>query len=340
MPNASTMESLPSLSRRRAVTALAFATAASLAARAGASDTATTLNWPARPVRIIGSTSAGTSLDALARMTAAYLSEAFGHTFFVENHAGAAGNIASELVSRAAPDGHTLLFSSNVITTVPALLGPRAVDPLVALAPVSAVASQPLIIVANPSFAGTDFADVIRLAKAAPGEVAYATSGVGSLAHLTALWAQSRAGIRMLHVPYSAAQSFRDVLSGEVPLGFTLFASAFPLVRNGQLKAVAVTTRERSRLAPDVPTLHESGLTDFEVLNWQGLLAPAGTSPSIIARLHAPMMEMSRDGQVDARLRSMGYTPVFNTPARFADEIAQQTRHWAAIVKAAGLRPD
>ena len=326
------------LSRRRALKSLIALPMVTLAARAA--DCNDTTTWPTRPIRMIASISAGTSLDTLARMTAAYLSAALSQPVFVENHAGAAGNIASGLVARAAPDGHTLLFTSNVITTVPALLGSRAVDPLTALAPVSILASQPVILVANPSFDGTGFADVVQRAKAAPDAVAYATSGIGSLAHLTALWVQSRAGISMLHVPYSASQSFRDVLSGEVPFGFTLFATALPLVRSGQLKAIAITTPERARLAPDIPTLRESGLDDVQVLNWQGLLAPAATSPHIIARLHGELTKMSHSPDIDSRLRSMGFTPVFNTPAQFGDEIRQETRRWASIAKAAGLRLD
>jgi len=312
----------------------------SIIARAEDSDPANSAAWPTRPIRLVASISAGTSLDTLARLTADYLSTALGQRVFVENHAGASGNIASELVARAAPDGYTLLFTSNVITTVPTLLRSGAVDPVVALAPVSIVASQPMMIVAHPSFAGTGFGEVVRMAKAAPGEIAYATSGVGSLAHLTGLWAQSRAGITMLHVPYSASQSFRDVLSGEVPLGFTLFVTALPLVRNGQLKPIAITSGERSPIAPEIPTLSESGLPGFTALNWQGLLAPAGTPSPVIARLHAELVRMGSDAGVDARLRNLGYTPMYTTPAQFAEEIRQETRRWASIVKAADLRVD
>jgi len=328
----------PSPSRRRALAALAALSATPIAGRAAESESAAA--WPTRPIRIVASISAGTSLDTLARMTGTYLSTALGQPVFVENQAGAAGNLASALVARAEPNGNTLLFTSNVITTVPALLGSRAVDPLTALAPVSIVASQPVIMVANPSFQGTGFADVVLRAKSSPGTVAYATSGIGSLAHLTALWVQSRAGIRMLHVPYSASQSFRDVLSGEVPFGFTLFATALPLVRNGQLKAIAITAPARSSIAPEIPTLHESGLADVQVQNWQGLLAPAGTSPNVIARLHAELVKMSGNHDIDARLRGMGYTPVFNTPVEFAEEIRRETQRWASIVKAADLRLD
>jgi len=294
--------------------------------------------WPTRPIRLVASVSPGTSLDALARLTATHLSAALGQNVVVENRAGASGNIASEVVARSAPDGYTLLFTSNSIATLPAFLGPRAVDPLVALAPVSIVAAQPMMIVAHPSFAGSSFGDVIRVAKNSPGALPYATSGVGSLAHLTAVWAQARAGIAMLHVPYSGSQSFKDVLTGEVPFAFTFFGTALPLVRNGQLKAIAVTSRNRSGVAPEIPSLHESGLPDFESLNWQGLLAPAGTPPQVVARLHAELVRMGKDANFDMRLRGMGFTPVFNTPAQFGDEIRQETQRWAAIVKAADLR--
>ncbi len=294
--------------------------------------------WPTQPIRLIASFSPGTSLDALARITAGHLAAGLGQNVVVENRAGASGNIASETVARSAPDGHTLLFTSNAIASLRALQGPRAVDPLTALAPVAIVAAQPVIIVSHPSFAGFGFADVARVAKSAPGTVPYATSGVGSLAHLTAVWVQARAGIAMLHVPYSGSQSFRDVVSGEVPFAFTFLASVLPLVRNGQLKAIAVTSRERSGVMPEVPTLHESGLPGFEALNWQGVLAPAGTPPRIIARLHTELVRIGRRADVDARLRGMGYMPVFSTPAQFAEDIRQEIQRWTEIVKAGDLQ--
>jgi len=204
--------------------------------------------------------------------------------------------------ARAADVGHTLLFASNSITTLPAFLGPRAVDPLVALSPVGIVATQPMIIVAHSSFAGSTFADVVRPAREKPGALAYATSGMGSLAHLTAVWALSRAEIGMLHVPYAGSQSFKDVLAGEVPFAF------------------------------------ESGLPDFESINWIGLFAPAGTPPPIVARLRAELAQMAGDPEVVARLRAMGFTPASGAPIPFAEEIRRDTRRWAEIVKAADLR--
>jgi tripartite-type tricarboxylate transporter receptor subunit TctC len=303
-----------------------------------AGDGASAQAWPSRSIRIVASVAPGTSLDALARLTAARLSQTLGQQVVVENRAGAAGNIASDTVARSAPDGHTLLFASNSIATLPAFQGPRAVDPLTALAPVAMVASQPMVIVAHPSFSGASFADVIGAANRSPGRLPYATSGVGSLAHLTAVWALSRAGVDMLHVPYSGSQSFKDVLTGEVPFAFTFFGSALPLIRNGQLKGIAVTSRQRAGAANDIPTLHESGLAEFESVNWQGVLAPAGTPAAIVNRLHAELVRMGADAEFDAKLRAMGFTPAFSSPPRFADEIRQEKERWAAIVKSANLK--
>jgi tripartite-type tricarboxylate transporter receptor subunit TctC len=296
--------------------------------------------WPARPVRVIASVASGSSLDALARLVAARLATALGQSVVVENRAGAAGNIASDAVAKAAPDGYTLLFTSNSVVTLPALIGERAVDPLTALAPVGIVATQAIVIVAHPAFPAANFRELIVAARAAPNGVAYATSGVGSLAHLTAMLASSQAGIEMLHIPYSGASSFKDVVNGEVPVAFTFMGSALPLVRSGQLKAIAVTSGERSPTAPEVPTLREAGLSGFEVVNWQGLLAPAGTPPAIVARLQAELARLAVDPEFRERLRAMGMTPLQTTPAQFADEIRREMRRWAAVVKAAGLKLD
>ncbi len=314
---------------------------ASLAAAAGrAAEPAAEAEspWPARPIRLIASVTAGTSLDTLARMVAVRLAAALGQGVVVENRAGAAGNIASDLVAKAPPDGHTLLFASNSLATLPAFAGARAVDPLVALAPVSIVASQAMVLVAYPGYAAASFADVAAAARAAPKTVPYATSGVGSLAHLTAEWMQARAGVVLLHIPYSGAQSFKDVISGEVPLAFTFVGTALPLIRNGQLRAIAVTSRQRLAIAPEIPTLDESGLPGFEVLNWQGVLAPAGTPPAVIRRLHAELVRMGGDAEFVARLRAMGFVAVLGSPEQFADELRRETEQWARIVRAAGLK--
>ena len=319
------------------VAAAAFVVAAS---RACAADAGAPAGWPDRPIRVVASVAAGTSLDALARLTAQRLGSSLGVQVVVENRGGAAGAIATDAVARAAPDGHTLLFTSNSLATLAALQGARAADPLSLLAPVGMIASQPLLVVAHPGFAGTTFVDVIAAARRDPGRLAYATSGVGSLAHLTALSALGQARVELLHVPYSGAQSFKDVLTGEVPLAFTFFASALPLVRNGQLKAIGVTGRRRHNAALDVPTLHESGVAEFDAVNWQGVLAPAGTSRAILERLQRELAALCADAEFESRLRAMGFAPAFLPAAKFADEIRLETRRWTEVVRAGNLKPD
>ncbi len=325
--------------RRRALAALSGAAAWS-ALRGSALASASTdagKTWPARAMRIVASVAAGSSLDTLARLTATHLEAGLGQNVVVENRAGASGNIAAEAVARAAPDGTTFLFTSNSITTLPALIGARAVDPLVALVPIGIVATQPIVIVAHPSFQGRSFADLVAAARSAPLPITYATSGVGSFAHLTALWLLSLAGVEMLHVPYSGSVSFRDVVSGEVPFAFTFAGSALPLVREGKLKGIAVTSAERLAAAPSIPTVGEDGVAGFESTNWQGMLAPAGTPPGIVQRLHEALVRAGRNAEFDAKLRSMGFTPVFGTPAAFTQEIRRETERWAKVAADAGL---
>ena len=325
--------------RRRAIAALAGlgACVASRGAALAAAAEDDAAAWPARPVRFVASVAAGSSLDALARLTGTRLAAELGENVVVENRPGASGNIAAEGVWRAGPDGYTLLFTSNSITTLPALIGARAIDPLVALSPVSIVATQPIVIVAHPSFAGATFGDLVDAARRAPRPLAYATSGVGTFAHLTALWLQSLAGFEMLHVPYSGAASFRDVVSGEVPFAFGFAGSALPLVREGQLKGIAVTSAHRLDVAPSIPTVSEGGVAGFESLNWQGVLAPAGTPPAIVRKLHRALESAGRDAEFDAKLRSMGFTPVFGTPDAFASEIRREMQRWSKVVASAGL---
>lgn len=325
--------------RRRLLAALAGTAAFALCrgpARASVADEDAAA-WPSRTVRVIASVAAGSSLDALARLTAAHLETGLGQDFVVENRAGAAGNIAAEAVARASPDGYTLLFTSNSITTLPALMGSRAVDPLVALTPVSIVASQPLVIVAHPSFDGENLDDLIRDARSAPLPLPYATSGVGSLAHLTALWLLSLAGVEMLHVPYSGSVSFRDVLNGQVPFAFTFVGSALAPIRDGRLKGLAVTSARRVDVLPSVPAASESGLPGFESINWQGLFAPARTPDPIVRRLHEALVRIGRDAAFDAKLRSTGFTPVISAPDDFAQTIREETQRWAKVVASAGL---
>jgi len=295
-------------------------------------------SYPTRSIKMIVPFAAGGSTDIIARFTAAQLTKDLGQAVVVENVGGAAGALGTMQGMNAAPDGYTLLIATVSTMIVYPAAHPKPQYTLDNFVPITNIASMPNIITVTPSFPAKDLKEFIAVLKANPDKYSYATSGVGSLAHLTAVWALSRAEIGMLHVPYAVSQSFKDVLTGEVPFAFTFMGTALPLVRSGQLKAIAVTSRGRSSVVPDVPSLHESGLPEFESMNWIGLFAPAGTPSPIVARLRAELAQMASDPEIVSRLRAMGFTPVSASPIPFAEEIRRETRRWGEIVKAADLR--
>ena len=208
------------------------------------------------------------------------------------------------------------------------------------MTPVAILGTQPLIIAAHPSFPGSTFADIVRMARAAPDTLAYSTSGIGGGGHLTAAWASSRAGIRLVHVPYLPSRALADVLSGEVPLAFSYPGTVLPLIRNGQLKGIAVTSLARLPAAPAIPTLAESGLAGFEVTDWQGLLAPAGTPAGVVHRLHQAVQTVLAAPALQERLQSLGYGRSELTPEQFAAMIRHDVARWKRVVADAGLHFD
>lgn len=327
-----------SMGRRRALAALAIAGCGPWQAGAAQATEKPAGAWPAHPIRLVCPFGAGTSPDTLARLMARGLSEVLGENVVVETRVGASGNIASDIVARAPPDGYTLLLGTTTLSILPATIGARAVDPEQALAPVSLLVTQPLIIAAHPSFPGTTFADIVRMAKERPDTIAYSTSGIGGGGHLAAEWASSRTGIRLVHVPYTASRALIDVQSGMVPLAFSYPGTVVPLLRSGQLKGIAVTSLKRLDVASDVPTMAESGLPGFEVMNWQGILAPPGVPPDIMDRLHSALVRVLAAPDVRERLRSLGVEPVGSTPGQFAQTIRQDTQRWKDVVAKAGLR--
>jgi tripartite-type tricarboxylate transporter receptor subunit TctC len=294
--------------------------------------------WPQRAIRMIAPLGPGTSVDTVARLAARGLGDALGQSVIVENRPGGSGNIASELVAKAPPDGHTLLCGNSALTILPATTPARAIDPLTAFAPVALLVTQPLVLVAHPAFKGTTFADVVRMAKERPGEIAFSTSGVGGNAHLTAVWVMARAQIRLLHVPYTANRALTDVLSGEIPLAFSFSGTVLPMIRAGQLKAIAVTSAKRIDAAPDIATFSESGLPGFEVANWQGVLAPAGTPPEIVGRLSRELLRVFAAAELRERLEGLGFDTIAGDSAEFAALIRAESVRWKKVVAESGLR--
>ncbi len=294
--------------------------------------------YPNRPIHLIVPFTAGNQLDVFARLIGDRLAESTGQPVIVENRPGASGNAASEAVSKAPPDGYTLLVSGVLITLLPQTYGSRAVDPVVAFAPITRLAQQPIVIAANPSLNVNTLAELIALARREPGRIAYATSGVGTAQHIAMTMLSQRAGIELLHVPFAnSGQLVASVLSGEVPIAMSFPGTVEPHVNAGRLKALAVTSAHRAAAWPDVPTVAESGFPGFEVQSWAGVLAPAGTPPEIIDRLHREIVRILRTPEVRSAFLAQSAEPVGNTPEEFAAEIKSSVARWAPVIKAAGI---
>jgi tripartite-type tricarboxylate transporter receptor subunit TctC len=317
------------------------ALSAVLALAAGQPDMARSAEpvpYPNRPIRLVVSFSPGGTSDTLARMLGEHLEAAFGQQIVVENRPGASGNIASDLVARAAPDGYTLLLAGNGITILPGTHGERAVDPVRAFAPVTKLVTQPILVASNASLPVSTLPQLVALAQAEPGRIAYASPGVGTTDHLAAAMLFRRANAELLHVPYASnAAEIKDLVQGEVKVAFITLGAVRPFLSSGQLKALAVTTSRRVAAYPDVPTVAESGYPGFEVTSWYGVLAPAGTPPEIIRRLHAEIARVLQLSSVRDKIVALGAEPVGSTPAQFGDEIRSLVRFWAPIVEASGI---
>jgi tripartite-type tricarboxylate transporter receptor subunit TctC len=327
---------------RKRANAIASAWLALVLAVAPVTGIAATVEpFPSRPIHLIVPFTAGNQLDVFARLIGARLAEAMGQPVIVENRAGVSGNVASEAVAKAPPDGYTLLVSGVLITLLPLTYGARAVDPVTAFAPVTRLAQQPIVIAANASLSANSLAELIALARQQPGKIAYATSGIGTAQHFAMTMLAQRAGVEFLHVPYAnSGQLIGDVLSGQVPIAMSFPGTVEPHLKAGRLKALAVTSAQRTEAWPDIPTVAESGFPGFEVLSWAGVLAPAGTPPEIIERLHREIVRILDIPEVRDVFRAQGAETVGNTPEQFAAEIKASVARWAPVVRDAKIHVD
>jgi tripartite-type tricarboxylate transporter receptor subunit TctC len=317
--------------RRFAAAVLAFAL--SLAATAGRAE-----DYPSRPVRVIVGFGAGSVADVVARVMAAQMSPSLGQQLVVENRTGAGSSIGAEYVARAPKDGYTLLMCTVAQTINPAL-NKLNFDFGKDLAPIMAVANAPQILVAHPSLPVNNVQELIALAKAKPDELQYASSGVGTLSHLSGVLLNSAAGIKLTQVPYpGSAQSMTDVLAGRVPLMFGPAATVMSSVRTGKLKALAVTQPKRAAIAPEVPTMAEAGYPNYAAGIWMGLLAPVGTPPEIVEKLLRAANEALKSKEVQSLLATQGIDPLGGTPAEFGTFIDSELKKWAEVVDVAGLK--
>ncbi len=297
--------------------------------------------YPTKPVRIIVGFPPGGATDIATRVMAQKLNESMGQQVIVDNRPGAASNIGAELAVRSAPDGYTLFMGSVSLSINPTLYAKLAYDPLRDLAPVAHVATTPFMLVTHPSMPVKNVKEFIAFVKARPGEVNYVTAGAGSGAHLFMELFSSLAGVRLTSVHYKGqAAATTDVLAGHVPAQFDNILTLAPLAKLGKLRALGVSTAQRSPLAPDVPSVAEAGVPGYDADAWFGLFVPAGTSRDIIARLNTEVMKGLQAADMRERLRSFGATPGSGTPEQFSAHFRNEITKWAKVVKSAGVRVD
>jgi tripartite-type tricarboxylate transporter receptor subunit TctC len=305
-----------------------LALAAALAAGGTRAD-----DYPSRPIRLVVPYAAGGGADSVARIIAKRVSETIGQTIVIENRGGAGSIIGTELVNRSDPDGYTLLLGqSGPISINPAVYKKLPYDPLKDFAPVTMTTAYPYIMVVNPALGVKTLQEFVALARSKPGELNYGTTGVGAANHLVTELFDSKAGIRMTHIPYrGTALAVTDLIAGQVQVVFADPISALQHISAGTLLALAVTSKERSPVAPQVPTVSESGYPGFDAIAWHGILAPANTPPAIINRLNSEIVQALQDPETRALLEKQAMQTVGNSPQAFASFIKQDIAIWKEV---------
>ncbi|MFM1988158.1 MAG: hypothetical protein RJA99_1115 [Pseudomonadota bacterium] len=323
--------------RRRLVAAAAALPAASLAPRAVRAQA-----WPSKPIRVIVPYAAGGTSDILARTLGVRVGEALGVQVVVENKPGANGVLGTDLVAKAAPDGHTVLIADvGGITSAPALVPTLPFQPLRDLAPVTMLTWSPHLLVVGPQVAARTLAELVAAAKAKPGALNAATTGSGGAPHLAAALLARRAGIDWGYVPYKGgAQALNDLAAGQADLMFNGMLATLPFVQGGKLRALALAGDRRWPSLPELPTVAEQGFPGFMTGSWQGVLAPAGTPAAAIARLAAEFEKALAVPEVSQRLTAQGAEPRTGPPAEFAAFLKADTERWAQLVKETGIKAE
>ncbi len=312
-----------------------------VAARAQSPAAGAKPSFPVKPLRIIVGFPPGGATDIAARAVGQKLTESFAQQVIIDNRPGAASNIGAEVAVRAAPDGYTLFMGSVSTSINPSLYSKLAYDPQRDFAAVALVANTPFLLVTHPSMPVRDVKALIALAKARPGDLNYATAGAGSGAHLFMELFSSMAGLKANHVAYrGAAAATIDVLAGQVPMMFDNIFTTLPLVRSGKFRALGVSTAQRSAIAPEIPTIAESGVPGYDANAWFGLFAPAATPKDIVARLNAEIVKGLQSADLRERLRTLGATPGGGSPENFAVFFRDEVAKWAKVVKSADVRAD
>ncbi|MDM0027322.1 Bug family tripartite tricarboxylate transporter substrate binding protein [Variovorax saccharolyticus] len=322
----------PTIRPRTALTALALGLAASLAAAQA---------YPTKPVTLVVPFPPGGSSDALARAITTPLSQSLGQPVIVESKPGAGATVGADYVAKAKPDGYTLLMGAVHHTIATSVYKKLPYDFEKSFAPITTVAMVPNVLVVNAKSPATDVKSLVALAKASPGKLSYGSNGNGTVQHLIGTQFSSIAGVELLHVPYKgSAPLTTDLLGGQVDMSFDTLTPLVQHIKGGKLRALAVTTAKRSSTLPEVPTLAEAGIKDFNQGTWFGILAPAGTPKDIVAKLNAEMVRIIQSPEFKKRMEEIGAEPVGDTSAQMAAQIRDDTTRYARLVKEAKVAID
>lgn len=298
-------------------------------------------NWPTRTVRLIVPFAAGGSTDAMARIVAGRLSEIWGQQMVVENRGGGGSNIGHEAVVRSEPDGYSVLIASLPLAVNRYLFRALSYDPVTDLAPVTLICTYPNVMTVPNSSPAKSVMEFVAYAKANRGKVTYASSGNGTSVHLSGELFKRMAGIEMTHVPYrGGGPALNDLIPGRVDVMFNTIGTALPLVRNGQLRGLAVTTAARFQTAPDIPTIAESGVPGFDVSSWFAFFVPASTPPAIVGKIHADTAAVLAEPAIKERIARLGVAPASSTPAELAAHLKSEMEKWGPVIKQAGISVD
>lgn len=298
-------------------------------------------SYPNRPIRIVVPTQAGAAQDILARLMQPHLEKALGQPVIVENRSGASTMIGTDTVAKAAPDGHTLLIVPTTFTVNAALNSKLNFDLERDFEPIAVLVKNPLLFAVNAKVPANSLKEFVALAKAKPGSLNYGSSGASTQAHLLLEMWSAQAGIKMQHVPYrGGAPAMNDLMGGQIPVLFDVLSGAAPFIKAGSIRTLAVTTKKRSPSFPDIPTIAESGLPDYETYTWNAVFGPPGMAPALAERLSAEFRKAVADPDVAKQLRELSGDPVGSTGAELEAQVKAEGVKWGPIIQAAGLKAE
>ncbi len=297
--------------------------------------------YPAKPIRMILAFPPGGPTDIVARVLAQKLTEQMGQQVIVDNKPGAGGNIGAELAARAPNDGYTMFYNTSAIVINPALYGKASYDTLKDFVPVALTAAIPMVLVVHPSLPARNMNEFVDLVKSKPGQMSYSSSGTGTITHLASAMLTAQMGLNAVHIPYKgSAPGLVDLAAGQTQFMTDTINTAIAYIRDGRMRAIAVTSAKRSSVLPDLPTFHEVGLTGFDAAAWQGVVLPAGAPSEVVAKLNAEITKALQDAAVRARLAGQGADVYGSTPAEYGAYIRAEMPRWAKIIKESGAKAD